>query len=152
MHRLNKYIYFAQTSLSDIHLLCSLGSSKNYDPDVNRLVCCQLKGAFVPDELTCGFWTAWCWCYKSWTFVLQRRGFQFLTGRITTTVVLRASIQMADRWSLGLLRCLLRPITLIFSILVALVLFRFASFSPIILNWEILKEQTLLRAAQQFNI
>lgn len=102
---------------------------------------CQLKRCLVRDELTCDFWIDWYWLYKSWAFVLKRSGFQFLIGRTTARVVLRASIQMAAIYSLGLLRCLLRSTILIFRIFIALVLFRFASFSPIVLNREILQEQ-----------
>jgi len=50
-------------------------------------------------------------------------------------------MQMAVIYSLGLLRCLLRSTILVFRIFIALVLFRFASFSPVVLKREILQEQ-----------
>lgn len=48
---------------------------------------------------------------------------------------------MAVIYSLVLLRCLLRSTILGFRVFIALVLFRFASFSPVVLNGEILQEQ-----------
>lgn len=98
--------------------------------------CCSLS-----DELTFDFWTVQCWPCKSGAFVLRRSGFQFLIGRTTARVVLRASIHMTVIYSLRLLRCLLRSTILVFRIFIALVLFRFASFSPVVLNGEISQDR-----------
>lgn len=105
-----------------------------------RLGYCQLKRCCLSDELTSDSWTVQCRPYKSGALVLKRSAFQFLIGRTTARAVLRASIHMTVIYSLRLLRCLLRSI-IVFRIFIALVLFRFASFSPVVLNGEIMQKQ-----------
>lgn len=135
---LKSYVrYFSQKHLYNIFMAIKILRSLCQ----RRLGFCQLKRCSLSDELTSAFWRVQCRPYKSQAFVVKRSGFQFLIGRTTARVVLRASIHMTVIYSLRLLRCLLRSTILAFRIFIALLLFRFASFSPIVLNGEILQEQ-----------